>query len=173
MSGLNENRFDEFDKIGESSALYNESTYSDKEYAISQMHDVFFKHRTRMCDLGLEAARKLNNAYSKRKRMLGNFAIPDSVAKHIAINQHGVITNADNSDMIDIYDAMYTFKTKRAVMSYKEHGKLSEDDLRLMSLSIGMYMLDHNPTNKNELQRIKNILDYRPEGNSFFICTRQ
>lgn len=173
MSGLNENWFDEFDKIGESSALYNESTYGDKEYAISQLHGVFFDHRAKMSDLDLEAARKLNNVYSKRKRMLGNYIIPNRIAKHVAINQHGVITNADNADIIDIYDAMYTFKTEKAVVSYKELGKLSEDDIRLVSLCIGMYMLEHKPEDIARYQRVKNIMDYRPDGDSFFICTKQ
>lgn len=173
MSGLNENWFDEFDKIGESSALYNESMYGDKEYAISQLHGVFLEHRKKIGDMDLVAARRLNNIYSKKRRMLGNYVVPDCLDRHIEINQHGAITSADSNDIMDIYDAMYSFKTKKAEARYSEHGKLSEDDLRLMSLSIGMYMLDHNPTNKNELQRIKNILDYRPEGNSFFICTRQ
>lgn len=173
MSGLNENWFDNFDKVSSDNMLYNEASFADKEYAISQMHDLFLSHRKRIGDLDIIAARRLNNIYSKRRRMLNGFVVPESINRYVTINQHGVIATEDVNDIYDIYDAMYSFRTTPAQSKYKEHGKLSEDDLRLMSLSIGMYMLDHNPTNKNELQRIKNILDYRPEGNSFFICTRQ
>lgn len=156
----------------ETDTPYNKCSLRDKHFAVDHLHDTFLDKKRMMMINDPNIARKIENIYSRKRRMGGHFIVPHELRASICINQHGVMCNATITDLCDIYSLMYSYATKPAEEKMIEVVKFTPHDI---GMAYGLFALAFCKLPEMEqarYQRAFNLMSAIPKEVDTFVCTK-